>query len=410
MLRMGRKTLDSAKKKEHLILYKVLYTIGILVAYYIGKSLPLHGVDVSAYAGRSLNAEDLLRQTISGDVYRCSLFALGISPFMISSVVVQILSAFRGSEAKSRTSPRKTNNLVLTLTFLFAVLLAFVQVQDLAFNVTEGMQLLTARCIAGIEMVAGAMAILWLTSRNKKYGIGGQSALILLNLSDGMIRTLKGQETSELLVPLLVALVATEVMLIMENTEKRIPVQRISIHNIYADKNYIAIKSNPIGVMPAMFSMAFFMIPQLLVSTLLVLMPNTKELLWLEENMILTKPFGIGVYVGVLFLLTLFFSRVFINPGEITEQFLKSGDSIQNVHAGKDTKKYLSKTITGLALLSATTMSICLGLPLVLQLTGNIGQSFSTLPTSAMMLTGIICNLSREIIAVKHLESYKPFI
>ena len=200
------------------------------------------------------------------------------------------------------------------------------------------------------------------------------------------------------------------VMAILENTEKRIPVQRISIHNIYADKNYLAIKRNPIGVMPAMFSMAFFMIPQMLVSVLLMLLPNQPELLWLQDNLVLTKPVGIVVYILILYLLTLGFSRVFVNPGEITEQFLKSGDSIQNVHAGKETKKYLSRTITGLALLSATMMSICLGFPLLLQLTGNLEGSLAALPTSVMMLTGIVCNLGREVMAIKHLEAYKPFI
>lgn len=402
--------MDSSKKKEHLILYKVLYTLGILVAYYVGKSLPLHGIDMSAYAQQGLSAEDLLRQTISGDIYRCSLFALGISPFMISSVLMQILSAFRGSEARARMSPRKINKLTLCLSLFFSVSLAFVQVQELSFKVTGGTELLLARIIAGVEMVAGAMVIIWLTSRNKKYGIGGQTALIFLNVVDGFVTTVKGQELSGLVIPLLVAFMATVVMTIMENTEKRIPVQRISIHNIYADKNYIAIKMNPIGVMPAMFAMAFFMLPQLLVSLLLFLMPEKAELLWLEENLMLTKPLGIGVYVAILFFLTLGFSRVFINPGEITEQFLKSGDSIQNVHAGKETKKYLSRTITGMALFSAAMMSICLGFPLLLQLTGNIEQAYAALPTSVMVLTGITCNLGREIMAVRNLESYKPFI
>ena len=162
--------------------------------------------------------------------------------------------------------------------------------------------------------------------------------------------------------------------------------------------------------MPAMFSMAFFMLPQLMISMLLFVFPNREDLLWMKENLILTRPLGIGVYIIILFLLTLVFSRVFINPGEITEQFLKSGDSIQNVHAGKETKKYLSATITGLSLFSAAMMSICLGFPLLLQLTGNIKTEYSALPTSVMVLTGIVCNLGREIMAIKHLESYKPFI
>ena len=402
---MGKK-----QKKEHLVLYKLLYTIGILVAYFVGKSLPLHGVDVSVYAEQGITAEALLRQTISGDIYRCSLFALGISPFMISSVLVQILSAFRGSEARSRVSPRKINKITLSLTFIFAVLLAVVQVQELSFTVTGAYELLAARMIAAVEMVAGAMMIIWMSSRNKKYGIGGQSALILINVADGIITTVKGHGFSELAIPLLVAFMAMTVMAILENTEKRIPVQRISIHNIYADKNYLAIKMNPIGVMPAMFSMAFFMIPQLVVSVLLMVLPNQPELLWLQDNLVVTKPVGIIVYIVILYLLTVGFSRVFVNPGELTDQFLKSGDSIQNVHAGKETKKYLSRTITGLAMFSATMMSICLGFPLFLQLTGNLEGSFAALPTSVMMLTGLICNLGREIMAIKHLGAYKPFI
>lgn len=402
---MGKK-----QKKEHLVLYKLLFTIGILVAYFVGKSLPLHGVDVSVYAEQGITAEALLRQTISGDIYRCSLFALGISPFMISSVLVQILSAFRGSEARSRVSPRKMNKITLALTLLFAILLAVVQVQELSFTVNGAYELMAARMIAVVEMVAGAMMIMWLSSRNRKYGIGGQSALILINVADGIITTIKGQSFSELAIPLLVAFMAMTVMAILENTEKRIPVQRISIHNIYADKNYLAIKMNPIGVMPAMFSMAFFMIPQLVVSVMLMVLPNQPELLWLQDNFAVTKPVGIIVYIVILYLLTVGFSRVFVNPGELTDQFLKSGDSIQNVHAGKETKKYLSRTITGLAMFSATMMSICLGFPLFLQLTGNLEGSFAALPTSVMMLTGLICNLGREIMAIKHLGAYKPFI
>ncbi|MBQ7863956.1 MAG: preprotein translocase subunit SecY [Lachnospiraceae bacterium] len=402
--------MEKKQKKEHLVLYKLLFTIGILVAYFVGKSLPLHGVDVSVYAEQGISAEALLRQTISGDIYRCSLFALGISPFMISSVLVQILSAFRGSEARSRVSPRKMNKLTLTLTFIFAVLLAFVHVQELSFTETEPFELLAAKMIAGVEMITGAMVIIWMSSRNKKYGIGGQSALILINVLDGIITTVKGHSFSELAIPLLVAFMAMAVMAILENSEKRIPVQRISIHNIYADKNYLAIKLNPIGVMPAMFSMAFFMIPQLVVSMFLMVFPNQQELLWLQDNLAITKPVGIIAYIVVLYLLTVGFSRVFVNPGELTDQFLKSGDSIQNVHAGKETQKYLSRTITGLAVFSATMMSICLGFPLFLQLTGNLEGAFAAIPTSVMMLTGIVCNLGREIMAIKHLGAYKPFI
>lgn len=396
-------------KNDSIIKYKLIYTILILLAYMIGKCLPLYMIDLSAYTSGSMDAEALLMQSISGDIYQCSLFALGISPYMISSVLVQLISTFRSSDSKARVSPKKTNRMSLTFTLVIAIIQAVVRVQDLQFRV-EGDMLAMARIVVAFEMVAGVMIILWLSSRNKQYGIGGQSALIFINVVDGIIATLQGHKIQNLVLSLGVSFVVMVVMIIMENAEKRIPVQRISIHNIYADKNYLAIKLNPIGVMPAMFSTAFFMVPQLIITGLVWLFPEQPDILWWQENMTLSKPLGIAVYIFILYCLTIGFSRVFVNPREITEQFLKSGDSILNLHAGRDTRKYLSRVINRISFLSATVMSICLGVPMILQLVWGGDSTLMTLPSSTMMLTGIWCNLYREIVAIRDLEAYKPFI
>ena len=401
--------LDKSQKGEKILIYKLIYTALILMVYILGKGLPLYMIDVSAYLHKTMDAEGLLLQTISGDVFQCSIFALGISPYMISSIIVQVLSAFRSTEAKSKISQVKMNKLSLGFTFVIAVVQAVIRVMDLKFRVTGDM-LIVAQVVAAIEMVAGAMIIVWLCSRNKKYGIGGQTALIYVNILDGIFATLQSGQIEQLAMPLLISAIVIVVMVFMENAEKRIPVQRISIHNIYADKNYLAIKFNPIGVMPAMFSMAFFMVPQMVLTVLLYFFPFNEDIWRWQQNMSLNKPLGIGVYIAALYILTLGFSRVFVNPKEMTEQFLKSGDSLLGIHAGKDTRKYLSRVITRLGLLSATVMSICLGVPMLLQLSGNMESQFVMLPSSIMMMTGIWCNLHREVQAVKDLEAYKPFI
>ena len=290
-----------------------------------------------------------------------------------------------------------------------SIIQAVVQVENLQFRVTDQV-LPIAKLIAAIEMVAGVMVIMWLITRNKAYGIGGQTALIFMNILEGIIATVKGHNLQELIVPVLVSIFVIVVMLIMENSEKRIPVQRISIHNIYADKNYMAIKLNPIGVMPAMFSTAFFMLPQLVITGIAWLLPENDSVLWWHENMSLVKPLGITTYVIILYVLTIGFSRVFLNPKEITEQYLKSGDSIVNLHAGKETRKYLSRTINRMSFLGATVMSICLVIPLGLQMTGGMTMTLSALPSSVMMLTGLWCNLYREGVAIRNLEAYEPFI
>ena len=400
---------QQTEKKENLVKYKLLYTVIILLVYSIGKGLPLYGIDVSEYLHKTVGAEDLILQTIQGDVFQCSIFALGISPYMISSMLIQIISAFRNSETRSKISPNRTGKQILGMTLVVAILQAILQVQELAFRVT-GYDLFIAKTVSVVEMVTGAMIIVWLSSRNKKYGIGGQTALIFVNIIDGVHTTLKGSDISHVLIPLAISFIVMMIVIFMENTEFRIPVQRISIHNIYADKNYMAIKLNPIGVMPAMFSTAAFMIPTLIITVLTWIYPENASVLWWQENMTLDKPTGIIVYVLLIYVLSIGFSRVFINPKDITDQYLKSGDSLLNIHAGKDTRKYISRVVTLISIGSATVMAICLGLPMILRAIGMIESSLVALPSSVLMLTGVSCNLYREVIAIRDLEAYKPFV
>lgn len=408
-MQLEKMRLQGMEKKRNIIFEKILYTTIILLVYFIGKNLPLYMVDHHAYTNSVLDAEDLLLQTISGDMYQCSLFALGISPFMIGSMIVQVISAFRNPKKRSKISPKKTNRISLGLTLIIALVQAIVRVMELQFRV-DGHMLVAARCVSVVEMITGAMIILWLCNRNKLYGIGGQSALIFVNIVDGINATMRMHDAKQLLMPLLIALGVMMIVIIMENSEMRIPVQRISIHNIYADKNYLAIKLNPIGVMPAMFSTAFFMIPRLFLNLIGLLFPENATIFWMQENMSLDKPLGIVVYMALLYTLTIGFSRVFINPREITEQYLKSGDSLLNIHSGEDTQKYISKVMNRIGVFSATVMCICLGVPLYFQMTGDLQSSLAALPSSVMMLTGIWCNLYREVAAIKDLEAYEPFI
>ena len=81
-----------------------------------------------------------------------------------------------------------------------------------------------------------------------------------------------------------------------------------------------------------------------------------------------------------------------------------------NVHAGRDTKRYLTARMLRLGILSATVMSVCIGVPMALHLTGKVDSTLVMLPSSVMMLTGIWCNLYREYEALRDLEAYRPFI
>ena len=399
--------MPQSEQKEKVMKYKLAYTGLILLVYILGKCVPLYGIDVSAYTYEAINAEEVLMQTISGDAYRHSIFALGIFPFMISGLLVQVIMGIRKLFSKSQVSPKTMNRMSSMMTFAIAILQALVQVTQLKFSV-EGKLLQGAKTLAIVEMVTGVMVILWLSKRNEKYGVGGRMVLGLANTLERITTTVLHHSIENLAVPLLISMVVMIIALVMENAEKRIPVQRISIHNIYADKNYMAIKLNPVGVMPVMFSTAVFMLPQLLLSLLGNLFPYHEGILWWRMNMTLSKPLGIVIYILCEYLLTIGFSFLMLSPKDIMEQFLKRGDSIVNLHAGRDTRRYLQGTVWRISLLSATVMGVCIAVPLVLQLRGDIDSTLTMLPSSVMMLTSFWCTIYRELVSLYKYDSCRP--
>lgn len=387
--------------------YKLIYTSLISFVYIFGKNIPLYGIDLSAYANESTNAEEMLMQMISGDAYQCSVFALGIFPFMIAGILVQIALAVRNLFTKARLSPRAVGYASVIVTLVIGILQAMERVPELKFAVEDEM-LIWARMLAGLQMITGMMIILWLAGRNGRYGIGGRMAFMIVNLLERITMILVSYNMQSLLTPMIFAAAMMMITLIMENAEMRIPVERVSIHNIYADKNYLAIKLNPIGVMPVMFTSAVFMLPQLLLSLLVYFFPENIGVIWWLENMTLTRPFGIFVYIVCEYLLTIGFAMITINPKDITEQFLKSGDSIVNLHAGRDTRRYLRRTVLSISFFSATVMGACIIVPLILQNQGSADSILAMLPISVMMLTSFWCTIFRELSSIHKYDSCQP--
>ena len=153
-----------------------------------------------------------------------------------------------------------------------------------------------------------------------------------------------------------------------------------------------------------------FMLPVYIVIGLSSLFPDDVNLRWAVENMDTTHTLGIGVYVAVLYIITVAFSFVFISPKTLAENLQKAGDSITGLRAGKRTRKYISIRVVLISLFSATFFSMFIGIPLVLQLNGYISPSVMSLPSVLIAMASINCNLYREMRAVKDFDAYIPFL
>jgi len=408
------KELDSVMHKgngiqHEIFIKKAIFTGIIILVYLIGRSLPLFGMDVSVEKIEDIDVQLLLMQSINGDRYQNSIFTLGVFPYMIASLVMQIVVASLSADKKSRVSQVSLNRISLYVMLIVAVIQAIYKMRNLTFIYTDN-YLIIAKIVVVIQMVAGAFVILWMSDRNSKYGIGGQTTLIYINILDSLTSAIQGNPFIKTILPIAISIVIMIVVITMENAEKRIPVQRVSIHSIYADKNYLAIKLNPIGVMPVMFSSAVFMLLQIFISFLKALLPENGVMTWINDNMVLSSIFGIIVYIGVLYFLTISMALVFISPKDLTEQFLKSGDSIVNLHAGRDTRRYLRKQVLIISIISSTIMGICILIPMLLEHFDLISGTLAILPSSFMLLSGIFYNLYQEVITIRNYDEYKPFI
>lgn len=397
------------KQKEHVLKYKILYSIMIILFYMIGRNIPLYGVDITKYRDAEVNAQTIMVQAMTGDIRNCSVFILGLWPYMLSSMLIMVVVAVLSLDKTRKISPKKINVWTLTLTMLFSTFQAYSKVQSLEYKTVQ-FSLAATKGIVFLELITGMLVVMYLCDRVTKYGIGGRTCIFLVNIVDGILTMFMKTTPDRLVLPLAIGIVEIAVMILLETTEKRIAVQRVSIHNIYADKDYIAYKLNPVGAMPLMFSSVVFLLPQMLCMVLQMFAPENRTLEWIADNMTLTKPLGIWTYMLVICAMTVLFAFIMLSPGAKAEELLKSGDSILDIYAGKQTKRYLTRNVLALSMFSAIVLAFCQGVPLFLQFGGYVDPALVMMPCSIMMSTGMWITFYREAEVYRNMDRYTSFI
>lgn len=337
------------------------------------------------------------------------IFIIGLWPYMLASMLAILIVAIMSLDHTRKLSPKKINIWTVTIMMIIAAVQAYHKTQTLMYRVS-GYELIWNKIIVFIQLIAGMLIVVYMCDRATKYGIGGKVSVFVVNIVSGMMTMFTGKPLEKLALPVAIGVAEIAVMIVLETTEKRIAVQRVSINNIYADKNYIAYKLNPVGATPLMFASAAFLLPQFMCNGLHYLFPDNADIQWWMDNMRLTSPLGIVVYMVIICLLTIIFSMVMLSPGRTADDLLKSGDSIQDIYAGKPTKRYLIGTVLSFSVISSIIICICQGGPLFLQFGGYVDASLAMLPCSIMMTTGLWISLYREAEVYRNMDRYHTFI
>ncbi len=414
------------RSDSRIIIKKGLWTVLVLVVFVTGRHILVPGVDVEQVLKFSQNQYLLqfVSGTTGGDLSTLSLFSLGLAPWMSALIIWRVLQLFKKLELDKITTTR-----AYVLKMILAIILAAIQSLSIAFTISleknghgTGFTGSTQIYEVAFIMIAGSVFLIWLSNMNELYGLGGPTVLILagmlINLPSNTLAYLMpifqsgGWLTGGIVIATAVAgaLILTRIAIVMQLSEYRISIKNVLSSSGFYQDTYLPLLVNPAGGMPLMYSMTIMTLPQYFFQLLVVFWPNNKFILYLIENLTLSKMLGITFYVLVLFVLTIGFAFVNVDPDQITETLQQSGDYIENVEPGDPTKKYLTQKIMSLAIVGAIYLELFAGFPLYL---GLIDESYTAIVMSISMvfiIVGMETMLNDQVQALWTKNNYQSLL
>lgn len=393
---------------RHRLFQKFLLTFGIVGVFIIGKYIPVPHVSLESYMEFNHEISTMTGLT-GGDLTQIGLFSLGLGPSMYGSILAQLFSSKRSSRnLPVQLLEFRKNSLIAIVALIQGLGLAVSLVQP-----KTPQEMLKAFQIAFV-LITGAFVIHWLSSMNAGYGVGGQMVIIVANILLSQFRNIPHiiqlwQTGQELAVVLALGWVLLMVYLIVffEHSEYRIPINRISIHNEYAEGSYMPIKVNVAGGMPLMYAYTFLVFPQYIIMLLLYFYPNWGLGRGLTNYFSTKHLIGIIIYLTIIAVLTISMAHINLDSRNIAEDMRASGDYIPFVRPGKATQDYIRHYVSFFGRFNACFLILLSGIPMIVALGRPSLQPLTSFTGVFMIFTALILNISEEIKTLRLRERYR---
>ena len=405
---------------------KILFTIFIVFVFRIGTSITVPWVNANSLNALSgLSFLNMLSLVSGNAMKNFSVFALGVSPYITASIVVQLLQMdllpkFVEWGKQGEVGRRKLNQ----ATRYIALVLAFVQSVGITagFNALSGAKLLTVPLtpqvflVIGGILTAGSMIVTWLGEQITDKGYGnGVSMIIFAGIVASIPDMVKGiyvdyfvnvpssRMTSSLI---FVAILIIAVLLIVyfttyvEQAKYKIPIQYTKVAQGAPSSSYLPLKINPAGVIPVIFASSITAAPAAILQFVSASGLNWEWVKTAQELVSTSTPTGVALYALLIILFTFFYTFVQINPEKAAENLQKSGAYIHGVRPGKGTEEYMSKLLRRLATVGSLFLGVISILPIVAK------DVFGLSEVVAFGGTSLLIIISTGIEGIKQLEGY----
>ena len=413
---------------------RLLFTLLVLVLFRLGSAIPVPYITADALdsmfqAGSMLN---YLNMMSGGNLSNCTIFALGVQPYINASIIVQLLcvaipyleNLAKEGEQGRRKLTRITNYVGAGIALVLSIGYFFVIRRMGALSYSEGGSQIFAAIVIVLCFTAGAQLVTWMGNQIDDKGIGnGVSLLIFAGIvsrwSDiiGSVQLLLAQAADGapqyyiyLPVIVILALVAVVFVVVLTNAERRIPVQyakRVVGRKMYGGQNsYIPIKVNMTGVMPIIFASTICGLPSLIGDFLPLEDGSFWDAFFSAFNY--TSPVYIVVYLLLIIAFNYFYVAIQYNPVDIANQLRKNNGMIPGIRPGKPTSDFIVKTLNKITLVGALFLAIIAVLPIIL---GNAtGVSIQLGGTSLLIVVGVALETGRSLEGYMTARHHKGFL
>ena len=411
---------------------RILFTLMILVIFRLGSAIPVPFVDAKALqeqltsSGTIFGFFDLMS---GGGFSDATLFALGVSPYINSSIIIQLLQVVfpslerlsqEGEEGRRKLS-RITRYAAVGLSVLLAVMYWLLAKRTNALVYTEGFASVFSAIVVIASFAAGAMVLLWLGEQIDDKGIGnGVSLLIFTGIVSNLSRVIElliyyfqVASTSPIyyaLIPLVAILfIAMFFTIVATNAaERRIPVQyakRVVGRKMYGGQNsYIPIKVNLSGVMPVIFASSLLSIPATIKDMFNITGNWGTFLGWFG-----TSSWGYALLYALLIVaFNYFYVAIQYNPVQIANDLRKNSGTIPGIRPGQPTSQFISKVISKITIIGALFLVLIAVLPIVI--TKLTGIQIALGGTSILILVGVALEISQTLESYMLMRHHKGFL
>ena len=414
---------------------KIFFTLSIMALFRFGSVVPTPGVSYGA-------VQTCLKQVQSGGLFglinlfsggaliKLSVFALGIMPYITSSIIIQLLTVviprFETLKNEGQSGTAKLTQYTRYLTIGLAILQSTGLVavartpgrlisgcNEAIIPDTSWQRIVTMIVI----MTAGTSVIMWLGELITDRGIGnGMSILIFTSIAAGFpsqlwsIKVQKG--LFAFLVVLTVGIAVVAAVVFVEQAQRRIPVQyakRMVGRQAYGGTStYIPIKVNQAGVIPVIFASSLLYIPSLIVN-----FTNSQAAwaVWISRNLVKgDHPIYILAYSALIIFFTYFYVAITFNPDEVADNMKKYGGFIPGIRAGRPTSEYLQYVLSRITAPGAIYLSLVAIIPIGALIIFGATQNFPFGGTAILIVVGVGLDTAKQIESQLQQRSYEGFL